>query len=57
MNVKYDWQVSSGNTVWAQRPVDQEVPASEAQSHRAMDLNKKGGKWEQDTCDMTPSYV
>ena len=39
-----NWQVSSGNTGWAQRS---EVTASEAQSQRVMDLTKKERKWEQ----------
>ena len=40
---KYDGQVSSGNTGWAQRSPagDQEVMASEAQSQHMMDPTKK----------------
>ena len=45
MNVKYDWQVSSGNTGWAQRSADQEVTVSEAQSQRVMDLARKGERY------------
>jgi len=46
-NVKYDWQVSSGNTGWAQRSAGYEVTASKAQSQRVIDPTKKGGKWKQ----------
>ena len=46
-NVKYDWQVSSGNTGWEQRSAGYEVTAPKAQSQRVIDPTKKGGKWKQ----------